>query len=155
MGEPLQDPIARRKASLRLAAGVALAGFILNAGLVVLVVGALSSSIPTAIVALGLLAAVVLLLGLVAEPFIMRMSGARPLLDGEYPWLRSLVEDLARQTNSTAPRLYIADQAPYNAFAIGTGSNAKIAFYSGLLRDFPEDEVRAVAAHELGHSAKS
>ncbi|MBI5289537.1 MAG: M48 family metalloprotease [Chloroflexi bacterium] len=145
------DPIARRLNSLRLATGLALGGFLINAGIVVLLVGALSGSVQASLIALGSMGAIVLILGLAAEPIFMRAAGARPFLEGEYPWLGSLMRDLAAEAHTTAPPLYVAEQEHYNAFAVGTGANARIIFFSGLLRDLPEDEVRAVAAHELGH----
>jgi STE24 endopeptidase len=38
-----------------------------------------------------------------------------------------------------------------NAYVNGLGHTKRVVLYDNLIRDFPEDQVRSVVAHELGH----
>jgi Zn-dependent protease with chaperone function len=47
----------------------------------------------------------------------IRSSGARPVADGELPWLQADVVELARRAGMPPPRLYVSPDAQPNAFA--------------------------------------
>lgn len=52
------------------------------------------------------------------------------------------------------PEVGIYDSPDMNAFATGASRDASlIAFSSALLAQLPPDQIRAVAAHEIGHVA--
>lgn len=87
-----------------------------------------------------------------SDKMAIRAAGARPLEEGELPWLRSTVADLASEAGLPMPRLYIAPSMQPNAFATGRNpNNAAVAVTAGILQVLDEDELRAVLAHELGH----
>lgn len=143
------DPITSRIAQLRWSAGIVLAGFLLNAGIVVLLVAS-SGSMAASLAALAAMGATVLIAGLYIATFQLRATGARPLRENEFPWLRPLIGQLAEDAGIQDPELLISDLDDLNAFATGTGPG-KVVFMRGLLHQLPREQVRAVAAHELGH----
>lgn len=147
------NPLTNRLARLRFSSGLVLAGFVFNAGLVVLPVAYFTHSTMAALVSLGVMAVVVLFLALYAETFLLDRAHARPLAAGEYPWLRPMVAELALGAGMPTPEVLVADDEVLNAFTVGTGSRSKIVFLTGLLERLPREEVRAVAGHELGHVA--
>jgi heat shock protein HtpX len=145
------NPLASRLARLRFSSGLVLAGFVFNAGLIVLPVAYVTHSTMAALICLGLMAVVVLVLALYAETFLLNKVGARPPAEGEYRWLRPLVAELALGAGIAVPEVLVSDDEELNAFTTGTGRRSKIVFTAGLLERLPREEVRAVAAHELGH----
>ena len=145
------DPLTRRIANIRFAVAVVLAGFLLNAGFVVLIVASVGGSVVVSLATLGVMAGVILVAALYNEFFTLRASGARPLLPGDFPWLEPMVGELAQQAGIPRPRVLVSPFDSLNAYTTGSGANAKIVFYSALLHQLSRDEVRAVAAHELGH----
>jgi heat shock protein HtpX len=69
-------------------------------------------------------------------------------------WLVDMVEELARQAGIKSPEVgfFVSDQP--NAFATGWNrNNALVSVSTGLLKNFRQDEIRAVLAHEIGHVA--
>jgi heat shock protein HtpX len=145
------DPIARRVANIRLSAAIVLAGFLLNAGLVVLLVSFISRSVLIALATLGVMGAFVLIVAVFTEWFLLNATGARPLLAGEFPWLLPMVHDLAEKAGIAEPRVLVSDQNALNAYTTGSGDHAKMVLYTRLIHELPREQVRAVAAHELGH----
>jgi len=82
----------------------------------------------------------------------LRASRARPLEPGQAAWLARMVEDLARQAEVPAPRLYLIPSEQPNAFATGRNpQHAAVAVTEGLVEQLPADQVRGVLAHELAH----
>ncbi|MGD9697073.1 MAG: M48 family metalloprotease [Thermoleophilia bacterium] len=90
-----------------------------------------------------------LLSPLVVEPLFQRTE---PLRD---PRLSAQVLDLARRAGVTADDVKVNDASSRttaaNAYVSGLGGSRHVVLYDTLLRDFPEDQVRAVVAHELIH----
>src|SRR3989304_808358 len=82
------DPLLERVRGLRTASFVVLTGLLLNAGLAVLLVAAASNSVVAGLGTLAVAAAIIILAALFAETFLLRAGGARPMLPGEYPWLK-------------------------------------------------------------------
>ncbi len=76
----------------------------------------------------------------------------KPLPAGE---LRSDVLELADEAGIEVGEVYEMDASrrttAANAYVAGLGSTKRVVLYDTLLRDFSEDEVRLVVAHELGH----
>jgi STE24 endopeptidase len=76
----------------------------------------------------------------------------KPLPAGE---LRSDVLELAEEAGVEVGEVYEMDASrrttAANAYVAGLGNTKRVVLYDTLLRDFSEDEVRLVVAHELGH----
>ncbi len=82
----------------------------------------------------------------------LRSAQARPLEDGELPWLREMVQDLATRSNIPMPALYISPSPQPNAFATGRNpKHAAVAVTEGILGTLSQEELRGVLAHELAH----
>lgn len=74
--------------------------------------------------------------------------------NGSEQWLVATVGELAKDAGIAMPEVAIFPSEQPNAFATGWNRNAAlVAVSAGMLRHFPEDEVRAVMAHEIGHVA--
>jgi heat shock protein HtpX len=149
-GETL-DVLERRIANLRIAAGVVLAGFMLNAVLAIFLIAWMGASLQITFFALLAMAVVVAVAALYGDTFLTRATGARPLSRDEFPWLIPMVAALAQRAGIPAPTVLVADQDVFNAYTAGRDGRAKIVFFRGLLQQMPPDQVRAVAAHEIGH----
>jgi STE24 endopeptidase len=102
-------------------------------------------------------AAVVVAFGVVmtyASPLVIEplFNTFKPLPPGE---LRSDVLALAEEAGVDVGEVYEMDASrrttAANAYVAGLGSTKRVVLYDTLLRDFSEDEVRLVVAHELGH----
>ncbi len=101
----------------------------------------------------GLLLAVALVAALHGAPaIVVRVGGARPISRVR---LSRRLHDIARQA-----RVPIAsvDELPrgdgrLTALVTGAGRSRRIFISSELIRDWSDDEVAVVAAHELGHHA--
>jgi heat shock protein HtpX len=73
---------------------------------------------------------------------------------GEFGYLIRMTEAFARQANISPPEVFIYPSDELNAFATGpTRNNSLVAFSEGLLREFNQDEVEGVLAHEVSHVA--
>jgi Zn-dependent protease with chaperone function len=80
-----------------------------------------------------------------------RKRVGRLYADGpEVDRVRAIVEDL---TPPYIPRdrirVYVVDNAEWNAFAMG---NFSVYVYSGLLKDLDDDELAVVLGHEIAHA---
>jgi STE24 endopeptidase len=68
---------------------------------------------------------------------------------------RTAVLDYAERAGVKVGEVYEMDASrrttAANAYVAGLGSTKRVVLYDTLLRDFSEDEVRLVVAHELGH----
>src|SRR5215208_3084967 len=69
--------------------------------------------------------------------------------------LRSEVLVLAKRAGVDVGEVYRVDASRRttgaNAYVNGLGHTKRVVLYDNLIEDFPDDEVRAVVAHELGH----
>jgi heat shock protein HtpX len=87
-----------------------------------------------------------------SDRLVLRMNNARELAHGELPWLRTMVQDLARRARIPEPRLYVIEDPHANAFATGRNpEKGVVAVTTGLLRTLNERELRGVIAHEIAH----
>jgi heat shock protein HtpX len=151
MNGGVPEVLRRRADALRWSAAAILASLLINAGAIVLLVALISDSVLVSLCTAGVMAAFVLLLYLFADTFFMTATGARQLRQGEFAWLQPMVRELASRAGIEEPEVLISDQESLNAYTIGTGRRAKVVFMRGLLEQLPREEVRAVAAHEIGH----
>jgi STE24 endopeptidase len=85
----------------------------------------------------------------VLDPIFNRFT---PLPEGE---TRRDVLELARRAGVDVGEVYSVDASRRttgaNAYVNGLGRTKRVVLFDTLLRDFDEDEVRLVVAHELGH----
>jgi STE24 endopeptidase len=69
--------------------------------------------------------------------------------------LRSEVLGLARSAHVDVGQVYRVDASrrttATNAYVWGLGKTKRVVLYDNLIRDFPDDQVRSVVAHELSH----
>lgn len=128
-------------------------GFLLTALTALLVgIGQLLGGSTGMIIALGF--AVVMNLGSfwVSDKLVIKMTRARPLGPGEFPWLRPMVADLAQRAGIPEPRLYLVPDRSPNAFATGRSpKHGVVAVNQGLLEMLDYKEVEGVVAHEIAH----
>jgi STE24 endopeptidase len=73
--------------------------------------------------------------------------------------LRSKIVDLAERIGVSVDEIYVIDASRQgveaNAYVTGIGDTTRIVLYDTLLADYPQDEVLAVLAHEMGHWRRS
>jgi heat shock protein HtpX len=82
----------------------------------------------------------------------VRLARAKPVSAAEAPELGRLVSELTSRSGMLMPRLYLSPAAQPNAFATGRDeAHAALVVTRGLLALLPEDQLRAVLAHELSH----
>lgn len=82
----------------------------------------------------------------------IRAMQGREVTRAEEPWLVETVERLAHRARLPMPRVYVCPQDAPNAFATGRNPrHSAVAITEGMLHRFPEHEIAAVMAHELGH----
>lgn len=87
-----------------------------------------------------------------SDKIVVRMAGARPAPDSEFPDLHNLVENLAISAGLPKPKIYIINDPAPNAFATGRNpEHAVIAVTTGLLSMMNRVELEGVIAHELSH----
>jgi STE24 endopeptidase len=108
---------------------------------------------PAAVGAAVLVVALSFVYPLVVEPLFNRFT---PLPDGP---LRTSLLELAREDGVPVDDVLVADASrrttTLNAYVSGFGSSRRIVVYDTLLDQAPDDEVRLVVAHELGHAARN
>jgi STE24 endopeptidase len=79
-----------------------------------------------------------------------------PLPAGE---LRDDVVALADRAGVSVGEVYRVDASRRttgaNAYVGGLGETKRVVLYDNLIEDFPDDQVRSVVAHELGHVSNS
>jgi heat shock protein HtpX len=87
-----------------------------------------------------------------SDRLVLAMQRAREVGPSELPWLRRMVDDLARRAQIPPPRLYVVPQAQPNAFATGRNpEHGVVAVTEGILDILDERELRGVLAHEIAH----
>ncbi|PVX27320.1 MAG: hypothetical protein CW716_02915 [Candidatus Bathyarchaeum sp.] len=73
------------------------------------------------------------------------------LAKDDYQSLQRNVANLSNKMSIVKPNIGLVEDLRPNAFTIGYGKRATIVFSIGLLNILNEEEVTAVAAHELAH----
>jgi STE24 endopeptidase len=78
-----------------------------------------------------------------------------PLEEGS---LRNKIDEFARKTGFKLRNIYIIDgskrSTKANAYFSGFGPKKRIVLYDTLLKEFSEEEIVAILAHEIGHYKK-
>ena len=87
--------------------------------------------------------------GLLTPLFARTTSNARRASGEEKAILEESLDDICRRAglNPKDYPLYVSYQNIYNAYSLGK----TITFFFPMLRDFPQDEITAIMAHEMGH----
>jgi STE24 endopeptidase len=105
--------------------------------------------IPGSAAIVGLSTLMVFLAPVVIDPLFNKFE---PLPDGR---LRSEVLQLAGRAGVDVGEVYRVDASrrtnATNAYVWGIGATKRVVMYDTLIRDFPDDQVRSVVAHELSH----
>ncbi len=85
----------------------------------------------------------------VMERFFVYSEGGRKAQAEDGRLLEEGLEDICRRGNlvSSDYRLYVGLRNEYNAFSLGKS----IVVMAPLLRQFPEEELLGIMAHEMGH----
>src|SRR3954454_2144336 len=105
--------------------------------------------IPGSAAIVGFSALLVFAAPVVIDPLFNKFE---PLPEGK---LRSEVLDLARRADVDVGQVYRVDASrrttATNAYVWGIGRTKRVVLYDTLIRDYPDDQVRSVVAHELSH----
>jgi STE24 endopeptidase len=71
------------------------------------------------------------------------------------PALVEMVEDLAAKANLRIDQIFMMDASRQtntaNAYFAGLGNSKQVVLYDNLIRQYPQEEIQAVVAHELAH----
>ncbi len=87
-----------------------------------------------------------------SDKIVLKMYGATPLSQTEYPHIHDMVHELADNARIPVPKLWYIKTSMANAFATGRNpKHASVAVTQGILDILDEDELRGVLAHELAH----
>lgn len=87
-----------------------------------------------------------------SDSIVLKMQGAKPLPESQYPQVVRMVQELATHDGLPMPKLYYVDTPIPNAFATGRSpSHAAVAVTTGIVGILTDAELKAVLAHELGH----
>jgi heat shock protein HtpX len=87
-----------------------------------------------------------------SDRMVLAIHRAREIPVGELPDLHGMVAELAQRAGIPKPRLYLVEEEQPNAFATGRNpEKGVVAVTSGLLRRMPQQELRGILAHEIGH----
>lgn len=87
-----------------------------------------------------------------SDKVVVKMAGAKPASENEYPELHNIVENLAITAGLPKPKVYIINDPAPNAFATGrNATHAVVAVTTGLLGMMNRTELEGVIAHELSH----
>ena len=69
----------------------------------------------------------------------------------EYEWLQTEIAAISKKLPLPTPKVAVVEDLRPNAFTMGFGRRTKIVFTMGLLNILEEEEILAVASHELAH----
>lgn len=109
--------------------------------------------LPLAAALLGVTYALSMAYPVVVEPLFNRFT---PLPEGD---LRTRLVTMADEQGVDVGRVLVADASrrttTLNAYVSGIGDTKRLVLYDTLLSDATEDEVVAVAAHEVAHAARN
>jgi heat shock protein HtpX len=87
-----------------------------------------------------------------SDTIVLSMSGAKPVVREQEPYLWNTVEGLSIAAGLPMPRPYIIEDSAPNAFATGRDpQRAAIAVTRGLLDKLNRLELEGVIAHEMSH----
>lgn len=134
--------------TIAIVAGIGLTAYVLGTIVTLRTTGGLIAG--SVAIVLGLVGAVVTYR--LGDRVILRVSGARALVEADEPVLRDVVQELAVAANVPPPRLFIIGDTAPNAFTAGRDpGHAVLVVTSGLLRQLDREELQGVVAHEMAH----
>lgn len=116
--------------------------------------GYLIADSPTVGIVIAIIAAVIYLAFVLANPanMVMSLNHAQEIQESDNPELWHIVEDMAMVAQVPMPRVYLIDDPSPNAFATGRDpKHASVAVTSGLLNMMNREELEGVLGHELSH----
>lgn len=117
-----------------------------------LAIGYLIGGRGGALIALGIAAVMNFGMFWFSDKLVLKMQGAHPLDEQEYPEIPKMVAELAQADDLPMPRLYVMNTPIPNAFATGRSpKHAAVAVTTGIQQLLTYDELKAVLGHELGH----
>jgi STE24 endopeptidase len=91
-----------------------------------------------------------------SELIVPLFNKQEPLAEGE---LRDKIEHFAEKVGFKLKNIYVIDgskrSSKANAYFSGFGSKKRIVLYDTLMKEFSDDEIVAVLAHEIGHYKKN
>jgi heat shock protein HtpX len=136
---------------------MAIAGSVLGAFYLALVLFAYLQFAPTLGADLALVLGFVLTLGFAGVQYkfgkwmALRSVGAEDMPEDRYQQIHWDVEDLSSDMGIDKPRLMIADMGVPNAFAVGRKGAGIVVVSRELIQLLDEEELKGVLAHELAH----
>jgi len=87
-----------------------------------------------------------------SHKLVLKMNLAHPVSESEKPKLHRMVAELAEKAEIPKPKVFIVDDPSPNAFATGRNpKNGVVAVTTGITQLLTERELRGVIAHELAH----
>ena len=102
--------------------------------------------------ALGIATVINFMMYFYSDKMVLAMYRAVPMTAENNPRIFNMVADLCADADLPMPKVYLINSNNANAFATGRNpEHASIAFTSSIIKLLDEDELRAVAAHELSH----
>ena len=127
-------------------------GLLAALGAVIVLVGQALGGTNGAIIALGIAAVLNFGMYFFSDKLALKASHARPIEEGEFPQVTSIVSKLAQMENMPMPKLFYIDSPQPNAFATGRSpKHAAVAVTGGILQLMTNEELEGVLAHELAH----
>jgi len=127
-------------------------GLLAALGAVIVLVGQTLGGTNGAIIALGIAAVLNFGMYFFSDKLALKASRARPIEEGEFPQVTSIVSKLAQMENMPMPKLFYIDSPQPNAFATGRSpKHAAVAVTGGILQLMTNEELEGVLAHELAH----
>lgn len=89
-----------------------------------------------------------------SDKIALAMYRARELKKSKYPWLHSMVKDIAKKAGIPEPKgIYLIPTEQANAFCAGRGpKHYVVACTEGILKILDKEELRGVLAHEVSHA---
>jgi heat shock protein HtpX len=147
----LTDPVAEQVAANRRRSWVLAAGFVAPVALVLALVALLvGAGLLGVALALVLAAAAGVAAWLSSDRVALRVGGAVPAPEADFPRYHNVVEGLCIASGLPKPRLHVVDDPALNAFTTGRNPRqAAVVVTTGLLDALNRMELEGVLAHEL------
>ncbi len=128
--------------------------FIIMIGLLGAVAGLIYGNVYFGVILAVIISIIYSLIGFYSgDRMILSMSGAKPVIKKEYPYLYHTLEGLTLAAGlKNTPKAYVIDDNAMNAFATGRDpEHASITVTTGLLKNMNRQELEGVVAHEMSH----
>jgi len=86
------------------------------------------------------------------KQIVLGLTHSKPLTRNENPRVYNIVENLCISRGLPTPKIYVIEDESLNAFASGLSPKSSIiGFTRGILTKLDDQELEAVAAHEITH----